>query len=207
MSVPDTKDRILHGAFLMFSKYGIKSVTMDDIAKDLSMSKKTIYQFFRDKDEVVHTLTERNFQVDCKEFEEIALTAPNVVEEVFSHMRKMHQMFSTVNANMFYDLRKYHPRSWDLVSKFRNEVAFGMVARALEKGKKDGLVRTDVNSNIVARLRVEEIEMGFNPSIYPPAEHSIIDVQIALVEHFLYGVCTLKGHKLINKIKQINEEE
>ena len=116
-------------------------------------------------------------------------------------------MFSTVNANMIYDLRKYHPRSWDLFSKFRNEVAFGMVQRALEKGKKDGLVRNDVNSDIVARLRVEEIEMGFNPSVFPPSKHSIIDVQTALVEHFLYGVCTLKGHRLINKLKQINEEE
>jgi len=191
----------------MFSKYGIKSVTMDDIAKDLGMSKKTIYQFFRDKDEVVHTLTERQFLVDSKEFEAIAAKAPNVVEVVFLHMRKMHQMFSTVNANMIYDLRKYHPRSWDLFSKFRNEVAFGMVQRALEKGKKDGLVRNDVNSDIVARLRVEEIEMGFNPSVFPPSKHSIIDVQTALVEHFLYGVCTLKGHRLINKLKQINEEE
>lgn len=180
---------------------------MDDIAKDLGMSKKTIYQFFRDKDEVVHTLTERQFLVDSKEFEAIAATAPNVVEEVFLHMRKMHQMFSTVNANMIYDLRKYHPRSWDLFSKFRNEVAYEMVFKALEKGKKDGLVRNDVNSKVVSRLRVEEIEMGFNPAIFPPSEHSIIDVQTALVEHFLYGICTLKGHRLINKLKQINEEE
>ena len=54
---------------------------------------------------------------------------------------------------------------------------------------------------------MEEIEMGFNPAIFPASVHPILDVQIAMVEHFLYGVCTLKGHKLINKLKQINEEE
>lgn len=205
---PDnTRDRILAGAFELFLRFGIKSVTMDDIARHLSISKKTIYQSFRDKDEVVHTLLEKQFALDVAEFELIANTAPNVVEEVFGHMKKLHKMFTNANPNMFYDLRKYHPRSWELVTKFRNEACLGMVERALEKGKKDGFVRADVKSRILAQLRVEEIEMGFNPMIFPPDKYQMLDVQIAMVEHFLYGVCTLKGHKHINKLKEINEEE
>ncbi len=191
----------------MFMRHGIKSVTMDDIAKHLAMSKKTIYQYFKDKDEVVHTLMERQFAVDCAEFESIAKEASNVVEEVFGHMRKMHRMFSNINPNMLYDLRKFHPRSWEIVTRFRTEVALGMVEQALEKGKKDGLVRADVNTKIISQLRVEQIEMGFNPTVFPPAKYAMLDVQIAMVEHFLYGICTLKGHKLINKIKEITEEE
>jgi TetR/AcrR family transcriptional regulator, cholesterol catabolism regulator len=207
MTQPDSRERILTGAFEMFSRFGIKSVTMDDIAKHLGMSKKTIYQFFRDKDEVIHTLIEKQFQIDCAEFEAISSTAPNVVEEVFAHMKKLHRMFTNANPNMFYDLRKHHPRSWDLVTKFRSEVVLGMVDRALEKGKKDGLVRQDCNTKILSRLRIEEIEMGFNPAIFPPDQYAILDIQIAMVEHFLYGICTLKGHKLINKLKEITEEE
>jgi AcrR family transcriptional regulator len=203
----DTRDRILVGGYELFSRFGIKSVTMDDIAKHLSISKKTIYQFFRDKDEVVHTLLEKQFNQDIADFEEIANTAPNVVEEVFSHMKKLHKMFTNTNPNMIYDLRKFHPRSWELVTKFRTETCLGMVERALEKGKKDGYVRADVNSKILARLRIEEIEMGFNPMVFPPDKYQLLDVQIAMVEHFLYGVCTLKGHKHINKLKEINEEE
>lgn len=203
----DTKDRIIAGAFELFSRFGIKSVTMDDIAKHLSISKKTIYQFFKDKDEVVHKLLEKQLTIDCAEFEQVTHTAPNVIEEVFGHMKKMHKMFTNANPNMFYDLRKYHPRSWELVSKFRNDTVLGMVEKALEKGKLDGFVRADVNSKILARLRVEEIEMGFNPTVFPPDKHQILDVQIAMVEHFLYGVCTLKGHKHINKLKEINEED
>jgi AcrR family transcriptional regulator len=205
--VSDSRDRILAGAFELFSRFGIKSVTMDDIAKHLSISKKTIYQFFRDKDEVVHTLMQKQFAVEVADFEQIASTAPNVVEEVFSHMRKLHKMFTNANPNMFYDLRKFHPRSWELVTEFRTVTCLGMVERALEKGKRDGLVRADVNTRILALLRIEEIEMGFNPMIFPPDKYQMLDVQVAMVEHFLYGVCTLKGHKLINKIKQINEEE
>jgi AcrR family transcriptional regulator len=203
----DTRDRIIVGAFELFSRFGIKSVTMDDIAKHLSISKKTIYQFFKDKDEVVHVLLERQLSVDCAEFEQVTNNAPNVIEEVFGHMKKMHKMFTNANPNMFYDLRKYHPRSWELVSKFRNDTVLAMVENALEKGKLDGFVRADIDSKILARLRVEEIEMGFNPLVFPADKHQILDVQIAMVEHFLYGVCTLKGHKHINKLKEIHEEE
>lgn len=207
MSQVETRDRILAAALEMFMRHGIKSVTMDDIAKHLAMSKKTIYQYFRDKDEVIHTLMQRQFAIDCEEFECIARDSANVVEEVFGHMRKMHRMFSIINPNMLYDLRKFHPKTWEIVTKFRTEVALGMVEQALEKGKKDGLVRADINTKIISKLRVEQIELGFNPAVFPPDKNSMLDVQIAMVEHFLYGICTLKGHKLINKIKEITEEE
>jgi AcrR family transcriptional regulator len=203
----ENKERILHAAFELFFRYGIKSVTMDDIAKHLSMSKKTIYQYFRDKDEVVHTLMERSLQKDQDDFQQISQNAPNVVEEVFVMMKKMNEIFSTINPNIFYDLRKYHPKTWELFHKFRNEFVVKMVEATLEKGKKDGYVRTDINSNLLAKLRGEEIELGFNPLIFPPDKFKILEVQISLVEHFLYGICTLKGHKLINKSKQIVEEE
>ena len=203
----DNKERILAAAFELFFRYGIKSVTMDDIAKHLSMSKKTIYLYFRDKDEVVHTLMERTLEKDREDFHTIAEKALNVVEEVFEMMRKMNDIFSTVNPNIFYDLRKYHPQTWDLFHKFKTEFIVEQVENSLEKGKKDGFVRADVNSKLLAKLRGEEIEMGFNSALFPPDKFRILDVQIAFVEHFLYGICTLKGHKLINKHKQIVEEE
>jgi AcrR family transcriptional regulator len=203
----ETKDRILQAALELFFRFGIKSVTMDDIARHMAMSKKTIYKFFRDKDEVVHTLMENELKRDIEEFSEIARNASNVVEEVFNHMKKMHQMLNNINPNIFYDLQKYHPKTWAIFHEFRTTFAFRQVFDALEKGKKEGLVRQDVNSEMMARLRVEEIDLGFNPTIFPPDKFRMIDINLAFVEHWLYGVCTLKGHKLINKYKQIVEEE
>ena len=82
-----------------------------------------------------------------------------------------------------------------------------MVQDSLKRGMKEGFVRKDINTKIIARLRMEEVEMGFNPELFPPNKFKIIDVQLALLDHFLHGVCTLKGHKLINKHKQVTEEE
>jgi TetR/AcrR family transcriptional regulator, cholesterol catabolism regulator len=202
----DNREKILFAAYELFFRYGIKSVTMDDIAKHLSISKKTIYLSFQDKDEVVHTLMEQVLLKDQADFITIAKNTSNVVEEVFVMMKKMNGILNTINPNIFYDLKKYHPKTWSLFHKFRMEFVVNCVVVSLEKGKKDGLVRLDINSNILAKLRGEEIEMGFNPAVFPIDKFKILDVQIAFVEHFLYGICTLKGHKLINKYKKIVEK-
>ena len=79
--------------------------------------------------------------------------------------------------------------------------------QSLLKGIKEGHVRPDINVKILSRARMENVEMAMNPTNFPPDKFKILDVQLTLVEHFLYGICTLKGHKLINKYKEITEEE
>jgi TetR/AcrR family transcriptional regulator, cholesterol catabolism regulator len=203
----ETKERILKATLELFLRFGIKSVTMDDIARHMSISKKTIYQFFNDKDEIVHMLMQTQLQQDMSDFAKIAETSVNVVEEVFNHMKKMADIFRNINPNIFYDLRKYHPKTWEMFHEFRNHFVYNQVVEALEKGKTQGLVRTDISTDVVSKLRIEEIDMGFNPVLFPPEKYRILDVQLAMTEHFLYGICTLKGHKLINKYKQIIEED
>lgn len=203
----ETKERILKGAEELFFRYGIKSVTMDDIAKHLGMSKKTIYQSFSDKHEVVHTLMEYKLKEDECTFRAICDQAVNIVDEMFNVMNQMSITFAKINQNAFYDLQKYHSKSWNLFKVFKEQFIQQMVENALNKGIKDGIVRADLNVKIIARLRIEEIEMGFNPVLFPPDKYKIIDVQLSLIDHFLHGICTLKGHKLINKHKQLKEEE
>lgn len=202
-----TRERIIQGAEELFFHYGIKSVTMDDIARHLGMSKKTIYRVFPDKDEVVNTLMELKIEEDKREFTALASAAENVVHEVFLMMKHMSNIFTKLNPVLFYDLQKYHPTAWSKFKAFKEEFILGMVQSTITKGIQQGYVRPDVNPGVLARLRIEEIEMGFNPKLFPPTQFKIVDVQISLMEHFLYGICTLKGHKLINKFKQIVEED
>ncbi len=201
------KEKILHAAFELFFRYGIKSVTMDDIAKHLSISKKTIYQYFKDKDEIVHVLFDTYLQKHRMEFNSIAMSSKNVVEEVFSYMKKMHLMLELINPSIFYDLRKYHGKTWDLFNKFRTQYLLEVVEKAIDKGKQDGFVREDIKTKVIARMRVEQLDMGFNPNVFPADKFHVLDVQLAMTEHFLYGICTLKGYKLINKNKQIIKNE
>ncbi|OFY87495.1 MAG: hypothetical protein A3F72_16395 [Bacteroidetes bacterium RIFCSPLOWO2_12_FULL_35_15] len=202
-----TKDRILKGAEELFFKYGIKSITMDDISKHLAISKKTIYQYFDDKNQVVETLMKERMRLNECEVEQIAKESDNVIMEVFGLMKHLSAMFSQMNPNLFYDLQKYHPDSWKLFKEFKEECVERMVENSIKKGIKDGLVRSDINPKIIARMRMEMVEIGFNPQIFPPDKFKMLDVQLASLDHFLHGICTIKGHKLINKYKQLTEEE
>lgn len=203
----ETEEKILKGAQELFFRFGVRSVTMDDIARHLGMSKKTIYQCYKDKDEMVHKLMQEHIKEDKCTFQESYDKAADVVEEVFYMMKNMTEIFSKVNPLLFYELQKYYPKSWNLFKDFKENFIQVMVEKSIEKGKKDGLVREDVNSKILSRLRLEQIELAFNSTLFPPDKFNILQVQLAFAEHFLYGICTLRGHKLINKYKQIQEEE
>ncbi len=199
-----TKSKILHGAEELIFKYGIKNITMDDIARHLTMSKKTIYKFYKEKDEIVHSLMQLSIDNDKVRFKKIYDNAPNVVAEVFQMMVEMRDMFSKINPIVFFELSKYYPETWKEFQNFKNGFISEMIENILIKGQKDGYIRKDINVKLLAKLRVENIEMTLNGAMF--AQFNMVEVQLAITEHFLYGVCTLKGHKLINKYKNIEEE-
>ncbi len=203
----ETKDRILLGAEELFFKFGIKSVTMDDIAKELAISKKTIYQFFSDKNELVETLMKFKLAQDECEFKQIQKESENMIVEVLNMMKHMEAIFSKTNPNIFYDLQKYHPNAWKHFKSFKEDCMAKMVESSIERGIKEGLVRSDVNAKVLSRLRIEQVEMGLRADLFPPDKFKMVDVQLAMLDHFLHGICTLKGHKMINKYKQLIEEE
>ena len=203
----ETKQRIIKVTEELVFRYGVKSVSMDDIAKELGMSKKTIYQFFKDKDEIVHVLFHEKLKEDHKKFHGILSGSSNVIEEMINLMRNLGEMFRKVNPSTFYDLQKYYPKTWKLFLDFKEDFIFKTMEEALLRGIKQGMIRPDINVKVLVRLRMEQIDMMLNPRVFPPEKFSIADVQLSILEHFLYGVCTLKGHRLINEYEQIIEEE
>ncbi len=203
----DMKDRIINATQELFMKYGIRTISMDDIAKHLSISKKTIYQSYKDKDELVHELMKVKLKEDSKKFHDLEKESENVIDEVFNIMKHMGKVIGQVNPSFFYDLQKYHPETWKLFKEFKEDFILKMVEGTLVRGVKQGFIRPEINVKIISKMRMEQIEMGFNPAVFPPDKFQLLDVQLAMIDHFLYGICTLKGHKLINKYKQIIDEE
>lgn len=205
--IMEPKERILSATHELFMKYGIRSISMDDIAKHLSISKKTIYQSYKDKDELVHELMKEKLKEDEREFHQLEKESANVIDGVFNIMKHMSKVIGQVNPSVFYDLQKYHPNTWKLFKEFKEDFIVKMVEGSLVRGIKEGFIRPEINVKIISRMRMEQIEMGFNPAVFPPDKFQLLDVQLSMIDHFLYGICTLKGHKLINKYKQIIDEE
>jgi AcrR family transcriptional regulator len=199
-------ERIISGGEELFLKAGIKSVTMDDIAKHLGMSKKTIYQFFKDKNELVFALVRKKLQDDEDQMCAIISKSGNVIEEMINMMKCSEEIFSRINPIVIHDLQKYHPEAWKQFQNFKADVLVHTLEELLTKGIKQGYIRPDIDVKIIARMRVMQVEMGFNTAVFPVAEFNTWKVQQQFLEHFNYGICTLKGYKLLNEYKNIHEE-
>nr|WP_294943118.1 TetR/AcrR family transcriptional regulator [uncultured Mucilaginibacter sp.] len=198
------EERIIKGALDLFLQAGIKSVTMDDIARHLGMSKKTIYQFFGDKNELVVALVKDRLKEDERQINEIISSSANVIEEMINMMKCSEDIFSRINPIVFHDMQKYHPDAWQEFQRFKAEVIINKLEELLIKGMNQGFIRADIDVKILATMRVNQVEMGFNTQIFPIAHFNSWKVQVQLLEHFNYGICTLKGHELLDKYKEQN---
>lgn len=199
-------ERIIKGAEDLFLTSGIRSITMDDIARHLGMSKKTIYQFFRDKNELVVALTKKKLQEDEDQINEIEATSNNVIEEMINTTKCSEEIFSRINPVVIHDLQKYHPEAWADFQNFKANFLIQKMEQLLTKGMAQGYIRKDIDVKIMARMRVNQVELGFNTSIFPLAEFSPWKVQVQFLDHFNYGICTLEGYKLLDEYKKENNE-
>lgn len=200
-AVNDTRERILKASQELFFSYGIRSITMDDVARHLAISKKTIYHFFSDKDQIVLTLCQLDCEFNTGMMEHIARNSKDAIDEILQAMEFMSALFKRMNPNLIYDMQKYHHIAWNEFKKFREQNMMGTVERNLRKGIKQGLYRSDINAKLLARLRIEEVEMGMNPNIFPPNEYDLTKVQIELLSHFIHGILTEKGIKELANYK------
>jgi TetR/AcrR family transcriptional regulator, cholesterol catabolism regulator len=203
----DIQEKILNEAQRLFWRFGIKSVTMDDIAKMLGMSKKTIYQYFGDKNEIVCQITSTFLKKQDKDMEEIKNTSSDSIEEMFRISNYMKQMLESIHPSLLYDLKKYHPMAFNIFSEHKNTCFYESIVLNLQKGIAEGYYRSDINISVLAKLRMEQVEMGFNPEIFPLPEFRMQEVQLQLFDHFIHGITTLKGHKLLNRFLHVQEEE
>jgi TetR/AcrR family transcriptional regulator, cholesterol catabolism regulator len=200
------EQRIIDGSLELFLQAGIKSVTMDDIAKHLGMSKKTIYQFFKDKNELVTALIKKRLQDDECDMTEMMNQSDNVIMKMINMMKCSEEIFSRANPIVIHDLQKYHPEAWKEFQNFKSEVIIRTMEELLTEGIKQGYIRPEIDAKVMARLRVAQVEMGFNTAVFPLNEFNVWKVQQQFLEHFNYGICTLKGYKLLDEYKNIQQE-
>ncbi len=198
----EIQERIRLKADELFRRYGIRSVTMDEIATQLGMSKKTIYQYYADKDQLVDAVAvdEINYSQECC-MKDAAVSA-NAIEEIFRVMEFVEVMFSNMNPSMLHDLEKYHPLGYRKFLEHKNKFLFDMIKKNIERGIKEELYRPELDIEIMVRYRLETLMLGFNTSLFPTVKFNLVKLQQEILEHFLYGLATLKGYKLILKYKQ-----
>ena len=195
------QDRILNKARELMFQTGVKHVTMDDLATQLGISKKTIYQFFKDKDALVSSVVEfelANHALICNQSME---AADNAVHEIFLLMNVIQEMFNRMNPLALFEIEKYYPLAFDKIKNHKDDFIFSMISANLEKGIAEGLYRKDVDVTILSKYRLETSLIPFNIHVFHPSKFDMLKVNLQIIEHFVYGVATLEGHKLMDDYK------
>lgn len=203
----EPQEKILKNSLELFFKYGIKRVTMDDIAKELGMSKKTIYQFYKEKDDLVNQLTEIELAKETIKFDEIKNQAKDPIHEIMLISEKLREMMQHINPVFFIDLQKFYPKAFLQFQKFKENCAFNEILRNIKEGKSSGVYRQDVDEDFAARFRLAQIDMLMFGNFFSFEKISFVKSHELVLDMFVHGICTVKGHKLINSYKKIKEEE
>jgi AcrR family transcriptional regulator len=195
------RKQILQAAEELFFHYGIKTITMDDIAKHLGISKRTIYENFATKDEVVSSLMNNHLEHMVETCRARFAGSSNAIEEIILMMQNMREMFSRMNPHILFDLKKFHPKVWKRFKDFKNDFLLKSITDNIERGKTEGIYRKNIDVAVLARMRIEQVEMVWNPEIFPFPTFDLKEVQLSILEHFLYGITNIKGHKMVEKYK------
>lgn len=198
----EVREQIISGAGNLFTRYGVRSVTMDDIARDLAVSKKTIYQHFKDKDEIVTLATTAHMDKEKQEFRDIADTAINAIDEIAKVSGCLRRNVSEINPSLLFDLQKYHRKAWDVYMEFKNEFIRNTIVENLKRGIEEGYYREEIDAETIAMMRVEQVELAFDDRKFPRSKFDFREVQMQFFDHFVHGVITEKGRILYGEYQK-----
>lgn len=200
------KEAILSSVANLYLKYGVRSVSMDDLAHHQGISKKTLYQYFDDKNDLVNQVTTLLLEERMAQYTAAIKDSSNAIDELFSISKLIRKHFSELNPALMYDLQKYHPEAWGLFLKHENEVVYHLVVENLERGVAERFFRPDISVNVLAKIRVEQIHLSFDERLFPKDEFDFTEVQMQLFDHFVHGVLTERGLELYKNYQNQNDE-
>jgi AcrR family transcriptional regulator len=195
----EVRDKIISGALKMFTRYGIRSITMDSIAEELGISKRTIYEKFKDKDELLKKCFETAIKTQKTSTEEILKSSENVIEALLKIVKHNVNIMKTINPVFFYDIKKYYPNLNKQTVENSDKQSLIQFMELLDRGKKENVFRPEINVEIVAILLFEQFKIMNNQEVFPEDKYSKIEIFENIVINFMRGIATEKGFSLIEK--------
>lgn len=192
---------LLESVIRLFMKYGIKSVTMDDVAKELGISKKTIYQHFADRNNLVDAAMEYHLEYIQQNCAAIFDQSSDAVEQMLGIAEFMNAQMRNVNPTLLFDLKRYFPQSWKRINDHRVDFILQQVQANIQLGISQGYYRTDFNIQVVAHIYISIIDLILEGERLPKDEYSFKEIQQEFILYHLHAISTPKGIERISHLK------
>ena len=189
----------------LYLQYGIKGVTMDDVARHITISKKTLYQFFKDKKNLVWAVLEYIESEKKMNLTVLEQKSSNAIDDLFNFYNVQVVMIKNHKPAFVYDLKKYYPEIFLHFKKNKHKRILESINSNLKKGKQEGLYRSDINEDILSRLSLMRIEGIMNSDFFSAEEIVSADFFTEIFKYNLFGIVSDKGRKMLDgKFKQVN---
>ncbi len=201
----EIKNKILTGAIKLYMQYGVKSLTMDDISRELGISKKTLYLYVSDKDDLVHQAVSMHLSGEEQECNAVFNQLNNPIVEMIEVIKWQFKTHGKMNQSGLYDLKKYHPESFKEFLSFKDRSIKPRLIDNLKRGIELGVYHSDMNIESTVQVYLHLIDFSFSPNII--GFNTMAKIMYELVKYHLYSVTSIKGRKiLVKELEKFNIE-
>ncbi|GAB5538653.1 MAG: TetR/AcrR family transcriptional regulator [Salibacteraceae bacterium] len=199
----DRGKEILSKTVGLFMKYGIKSMTMDDIARQLGISKKTLYIYVSDKNDLVVKTMQSIVQHEKDLVSCMTESETNAIDQLFEISKGVAQKFGSIHPSINYDLQKYHPEAWKIFSDFHNVFIHGCIQENIKQGMKQGLYRDNLDPFLIAHFYSSQVPMCSDGELFPSDKYSFPQIHLEMMRYHIRGIASEKGLEYLKaKVKK-----
>ncbi len=199
-------DKICEQARAMFLRFGIKSVSMDDLSQQIGISKKTLYQFIPNKTGLVAAVLNQHFENQKSIIEKLKKSASDPIHELVLIARHMVEMLKEISPNTMYDLKKYYAAQWQEIDRKRSDLIMEQMHNNLTNGVNCGLYREDIDVDLLATLYLRATVLVTDEEIFDRHKEKKAEIYTEFVKYHIRGIATEKGITLLNQYEQLLNE-
>lgn len=201
------KMELLERAGIVFMKYGVKSVTMDDLCREIGVSKKTLYKYFEDKTDLVVSIIAAKIEMDKLACTAFTLDAENAIDSLVSISKFVIQQLANINPSVFMDLQKHYPEAWKMLHDHKWEFVLKNIHDNIVQGKNENLYRENLNPQIISRYYVSAMDTMMDGTVYPWPEFKPDEVLTEILRFHIRGLANDRGITYLKEHfnREINE--
>lgn len=207
-AMEDKKLYIIRNVGKLYLKFGIRSVTMDDVASEFGISKKTLYQYFSDKEDLVSQVID--YFLDNAEVSLTSATQDNAIDYMFKVRNHVAHIIKFYNNNIEFELKKIYPHLHKKVYEAKRQRIYKNTFDNIKKGIEQGLYRDEIDPDFLAKMQVGRMLYTLNPDNQIFEEHEINSLELfdSIMSYHMHAICTPRGleyfKKQLNKVQNEN---
>jgi len=201
----DQKLQILEASSKLYMKHGIRSVSMDDLARHLGISKKTIYQYFENKDALVTAMIMSHVEQEREEVNKILSSSENAIEQMQQIARMALRTLAEVSSGTMFDLQKYYRKQWITITDLHKKLIHSVIKQNIERGIEEGIYRPEIEAEIIARLYGEMAFSIVNADVFSMNKFSMQEVYKQAFHYHINGILSVKGDKIFQQLNSTAE--